>query len=223
MERPHPATAPTSTPRRPATRRAEWPLPTALILLSLVPLLGGVVRLISLTSPAPITEDNARFVAAPIPVILHILSATPFSIIGAFQFVSGFRRRNGAWHRSAGKWLMVAGMIAALSGVWMTVAYPIPAPLQGPTLYIVRLIVGVGMAASIWLAWTTIRQRNVAGHRAWMIRAYALGQGAGTQVLIFLPFTLLLGQPNPLTRDILMSAAWAINLGFAEWLIRRQR
>lgn len=52
-----------------------------------------------------------------------------------------------------------------------------------------------------------------------MMRAYALGQGAGTQVILFLPWTLLLGRPEALTRDLLMSLAWVINLALAEWLI----
>ena len=37
------------------------------------------------------------------------------------------------------------------------------------------------MAAAIVLGFTAIRRRDIAAHRAWMIRAYALGLGAGTQ------------------------------------------
>jgi len=57
-----------------------------------------------------------------------------------------------------------------------------------------------------------------------MIRAYALAQGAGTQALLFLPLMLVLSGPVlGLTRDVLSSAAWAVNLVAAEWLIRRRR
>ena len=38
------------------------------------------------------------------------------------------------------------------------------------------------MAASIVLGFTAIRRGDVARHRAWMTRAYALALGAGTQV-----------------------------------------
>jgi hypothetical protein len=34
-------------------------------------------------------------------------------------------------------------------------------------------------------------------HQAWMLRAYALGQGAGTQVLFLLPPQLLSGEGRP--------------------------
>jgi hypothetical protein len=54
-----------------------------------------------------------------------------------------------------------------------------------------------------------------------MIRAYALGQGAGTQVLVLGPGVLLSGEVLGPTRDLLMTLAWAINLAVAEHLIRR--
>jgi uncharacterized membrane protein len=214
-------------PRQPKTRppksqRADWPITTALIVLSLIPMLGGVVRLSNLANRATITPDNARFVAMPIPVIIHIIAAVAFSIIGAFQFAPTFRKRHPKWHRIAGRWLMLAGLASALSGIWMTVFYAIPQALQGPLLYVIRLLVGAGMAASIVLAWNTVRRKNISAHRAWMMRAYALGQGAGTQAFIFIPYSLLIGQPNQITRDILMTAAWVINLAIIEWLLRRR-
>ena len=38
------------------------------------------------------------------------------------------------------------------------------------------------MAACLVLGFTAIRRRDIAAHRAWMIRAYAIGLAAGTQV-----------------------------------------
>ena len=37
------------------------------------------------------------------------------------------------------------------------------------------------MGAFLVLGFTAIRRRDIPAHRAWMIRAYALGLGAGTQ------------------------------------------
>ena len=62
----------------------------------------------------------------------------------------------------------------------MTLFYP-DAP-GGDLLWAVRLLVGSAMAASIVLAFTAIRRRDIPTHRAWMIRAYALAAGAGTQL-----------------------------------------
>ena len=108
-------------------------------------------------------------------------------------------------------------------GVWMTAVYAIPAGMQGPLLYCVRLAAGLAMIAAILIAWSSILRRDVARHEAFMIRAYALGQGAGTQVFVLGPWMLITGEQTGLTRDLLMTLAWAINLAVAERIVRRAR
>ena len=78
------------------------------------------------------------------------------------------------------------------------------------------------MVISIVLGFTAIRRRDVRGHRAWMMRGYALGLGAGTQALTLLAGELIAGPPSELSRALLMGAAWVINLAVAEWIIRKQ-
>ena len=79
--------------------RADWQIPAALIALTAVPFAAGVARLVSLAVGAEVTPENARFFAVPLPVVVHILSATLFCILGAFQFAPGFRRSRPDWHR----------------------------------------------------------------------------------------------------------------------------
>ena len=55
---------------------ADWKVPALLLLLSLVPTLGGIARLASMTGPAAASPENARFAAAPGPIIIHVLAAT---------------------------------------------------------------------------------------------------------------------------------------------------
>ena len=50
-----------------STRR-QWRVPAALMVLCAVPVLAGAFRIAQLTSGAPITPDNARFFASPVPV-----------------------------------------------------------------------------------------------------------------------------------------------------------
>jgi hypothetical protein len=198
----------------------DWKLPALLLALSLVPTLGGIARLSSMSVDSPITSETARFVAAPVPIIIHVVSATLYSLLGAFQFSKVFRLRWPGFHRRAGRVLAVAGLLAGLTGVWMTAMYPIPATLQGPILWGVRLVVGLAMVASIIIAWSSILHRDVARHEAFMIRAYAIAQGAGTQVLVLGPWMLLTGQGDGLVRDLLMALSWAINIGVAELIVR---
>lgn len=210
---PKPTTAPAKLPV------TEWLIPTALILLSVVPVIAGAVRLTQLTSGAAITPDNARFFASPVPVVLHIISVTLYSLLGAFQFAPGFRRRHRRWHRGVGWLLLPSGVIAALSGLWMAHFYPWP-QYDGIVVYGQRLLFGSAMLIALLLATVAIGRRDFVGHGAWMIRGYAIGLGAGTQVFTHIPWFLLPAMQGEGTRALFMGAGWVINLVVAEWLIR---
>jgi uncharacterized membrane protein len=203
-----------------AAGRGQWLVPAGLIALSFVPVLAGAVRLESLATGAPVTADNARFVASPIPVVVHIIGATVYALLGAFQFVPAIRRRWPGWHRAAGRVLIPAGLAVALSGLWMAVFYPKP-PDVGDLLTGFRLFFGAAMATCLVLGYAAIRRRRVIVHRAWMMRAYAIALGAGTQVFTQLPWLLVAGELGKLSKAMLMLAGWLINLAVAELAIRR--
>lgn len=200
--------------------RLEWMIPAALIILSLVPALAGTARLVELGSGAEITPANARFFDSPLPVVIHIIGATLYSILGAFQFAPGLRRRKTRWHRFIGKWVLVpCGIAVALSGLWMNQFYNLP-EVDGEFLYIQRVFFGSAMFLSIVLGAFAVRRKDYKAHGDWMMRAYAIGLGAGTQVLTHLPWLLFFGAPDEFTRALLMGAGWVINLAVAEWIIR---
>src|SRR5438270_8615995 len=102
--------------------------------------------------------------------------------------------------------------------------YPRP-PEDGESLVIVRLVVGLAMLASILLAVVAIRRRDFSSHGAWMTRGYAIALGAGTQVFTMLQWVVVfgpIGAGDELPRTLLMTAGWIINLGVAEYIIRRR-
>ena len=151
------------------------------------------------------------------PVVLHIAAAILYSILGAFQFSPGLRRRRRGWHRAAGRILIPCALLVSLSGLWMTLTYPWPQG-DGQLLYMERLVFGSAMLLSVIFGVDAIRRRNFALHGEWMIRAYAIGLGAGTQVLTHLPwFVLVNGRPGELPRAMMMGAGWVINVIVAEW------
>lgn len=203
--------------------RKDWLIPAGLILLSVVPAIGGASRVAQLAGSAEITPENARFFAAPIPVLIHIAAALVYSFLGALQFSPGFRRRNRGWHRAAGRILVPAGLVVALTGLWMTLTYPWPA-MDGVVVYVERLVFGSAMLLSLGFAIDAIRRRNFAKHGDWMTRAYAIGLGAGTQVLTHLPWFILVGgMPSQMPRAVMMGAGWVINVLVAEWIIASRK
>lgn len=115
------------------------------------------------------------------------------------------------------------GLMTASSGLWMTLAYPWTNN-DGEAVYVMRLLFGAGMAASIGMGIVAIRKRNFTSHGEWMLRGYAIGLGAGTQVFTHLPwFILVAGKPDELGRAVMMGAGWVINVIVAEFIVRAAR
>ena len=208
------------TTRTPAKAGRAWRVPAGLLLLGAVPVLAGAVRLVQLTAGARVTPENARFFASPVPVVAHIIGASVFVVLGAFQFVPRLRRRS--WHRVAGRLTVLCGVVAALSGLWMTLFYPRP-PGDGDLLAALRLVFGSGMAGALVLGFLAIRRRDVVTHRAWVMRGYAIGIGAGTQAVVTGLWTAVVGEAHGLVRTLLLGAGWVINLVIAEIIIRSRR
>lgn len=201
------------------SKRADWLVPAGLIVLNLVPAVGGVARMTELATGGPMTPENARFFEAPLPVLLHILSAIVFGLLGALQFSPALRRRS---HRAAARILVPSALLVAGTGLWMTLTYPWPAG-DGVLVYVERLVFGTAMLACTVLGVEAIRRRDFAEHGAWMTRAYAIGLGAGTQVLTHLPWFLLMdAAPGELARGVMMGSAWVINLAVVEWILGRR-
>jgi hypothetical protein len=194
-------------------------IPMALVLLSLFPMLAGALRLFGLAGLAEV-ERHSRFAADPVPVVLHIVGATLFTTLGALQFTPRLRRYR--WHRLAGRVLAPLGIVAAASGIHMTLSWP-PNPLDSPALTVLRVLVGGSMIAFIVASLTFVSRRDFDAHGRWMTRAYALGAGAGTQVFTLGPFALANVFQTKTATVLLMGAGWAINIVVAEWALRRKR
>jgi uncharacterized membrane protein len=189
------------------------------VLLAAIPAVIGSLRVIEVLGGPELMPSDVRFTAAPVPVVVHVVAAIGYALVGAFQFSSGIRRRHPGWHRRAGRVLVVLGLAVALSALWMTLFLDRKEG-TGDLLYVFRVLAGAGMAAGIVLGLAAIRRRDVRTHRAWMMRAYALGLGAGTQA-----FTVGFGEAvfgsGVVRTDLMLGAGWAINLAVAEWFVRR--
>jgi uncharacterized membrane protein len=202
--------------------RRESAFLALVVLYSFIPAVFGLLRIPELLGGLTILPPNPRAVIDPLPIALHILSSSIFCLVGALQFLPSLRRHGPALHRILGRIVAAAGCVSALTGLWMTKSYALPDTLQGPLLYWARVTLSLAMVAFIVSAVVAIRSQKTATHRAAMLRAYAIGQGASTQTALFLIAMIFMKtEPLGLDRDLLMVAAWAINLAVAELLIRR--
>jgi uncharacterized membrane protein len=204
----------------PRKQRSTWPVPVGLVLLGIVPIVSGSARIVELWGGPAVLPVNPGYVASPVPVVVHIVSASLYAILGAFQFSAGIRRRHPGWHRAAGRLLVLLGLAVALSALWLNQFHA--RPESNELLYLFRLVFASAMLASIVVGFTAIRRRDVSRHRAWMTRAYAIALAAGTQA-----FTLGIGATvfgtGELSTALLSGAAWVLNLTVAEWTIRKNR
>ncbi len=216
-----PAAAPAAGTKRKTGGRPAWLLPTGLITLGMIPIVANGLRRAALAAGAGGSATDDVSPALPLPVLVHILTATVFVILGALQFSAGLRRRRRSWHRISGRVVVVAGLLAAVSGLWLAVSSALQ-DSSGALLFLFRLLAGSGMLLFIVLGFVAIRgRRDIQRHRAWMIRSFALGLGAATQV-----FTLGFGEAifgkSELSVALLNGAGWVINLTVAELAIRRR-
>jgi uncharacterized membrane protein YozB (DUF420 family) len=198
-------------------RPHTWLGPASLVALSVIPLTAGALRLLQLAGGPAVVPSDHRFAGFPGALVAHIVGAAVFALVGAFQFVPQLRRRS--WHRRAGRAVALAGLAVAVSAVWLTLFYQ-QQPGSGTLLFFLRLVFAPAMAACLVLGFTAIHRRDIPAHRAWMMRAYAIGLAAGTQA-----FTEGIGEGifghGVLVADLSKGAGWVIDLAIAEWLIRR--
>ncbi|GAB3136164.1 DUF2306 domain-containing protein [Marisediminicola antarctica] len=202
----------TSERQRP---ESGWLAITGLLLLGTLPVIGGVLRLGEVSSGTEIDLLWTSIVA----IVAHIVGMTVFCLLGAFQFSPALRIRRG-WHRAAGRALIPAGFIAALSSIWLAVFF------GGPTdefaLAMVRLVFAVPMIIFLVMAVIAITRRDFTTHGAWMTRAYAIAISGGTQALVFALWTIPLGEVDAFGEAQLVAAGFVINSVVAELIIRRR-
>lgn len=199
--------------------RRDWTVIVALVLLGAIPLVAGALRLVQLAGGPALMPADARVSTFPLPVVVHIVAAAIFIPLGAIQFAPSIRRRHLVWHRRSGRLVFVSGLLVATSALCLTLVYPQKVG-TGDLLYVARLLFSSVMAIGLVLALAAIRRRDTATHRAWMIRAYAIGLAAGTQAFTEGISSSIFGA-GVVQDDLAKIAGWVINLAIAEWIIRR--
>ena len=174
-------TAPLPAPTRVMSGRVGWlVMVTVASLVSLAStryLAGGALMI-----PPPLKPN---FLGHPAAFYIHISAATTALLIGPWQFLGAFRRSHTQVHRLMGAIYVTACLVGGLA------ALPIAVGSNGGPV----AAAGFLTLAVLWL-WTTgravaaILSGDVAAHRRWMVRSFALTL-AGVTLRLYLPLALL--------------------------------
>lgn len=152
---------------------------------------------------------DAAFARHRTLTLLHILPASLFMALLPLQFVRRIRIRWIAWHRWSGRLLLVLGLIVGLSALAMSYTTSIGGANEtaATTLFAILFLLFLGLG--FW----NIRQRKIAQHREWMIRASGVALGIATTRPIVGAF-FAAGRLSP--REFFGTAFW---LGFTLTLL----
>lgn len=150
---------------------------------------------------------------------IHFIGGITVNALGALQLVPRIRRRHPAWHRWGGHVYLVGATLACLGGLMFIVHHGCFGRTE---MNIAFGIYGTAFLLCAWRAYYAIRvRRDVANHRKWAIRAFALGIGSALYRIYIVPLRLREFTPDeiPYVTRYLNTAAWLMfvpNAIFAE-------
>ncbi len=194
------------------------PLVLALAFCTFIPVLTAAVSAVQIPLGA-LPADSLRLASVPVTFFLHSLAGVLFGVIGPLQFVRALGRRFGTLHRLAGRVFVLAGAGLALSGLALLLQVQ---SISTGLLEAARGVFGTALIAALVLGVVSVRAHDMLRHRAWMIRAYAIGMGQGTVALVMFPIYLMTGKPPVgLASDTVVVVMWLLNIALAEWVVRR--
>lgn len=193
------------------------PLALALAFCTFIPVMMATVRVVQIPLGA-LPDDSLRLLSAPVAFFCHSLAGALFGVLGPLQFVRALRMRFGTLHRLAGRVFVLAGAGLALSGLALLLQVE---SLSAGLLDAARVVFSLALIVVLVLGVVAARAHDMPRHRAWMIRAYALGMGTGTAALIMFPIYLFTGNPPAgLASDIVVVVLWLLNIALGEWVVR---
>ena len=160
--------------------RALW---SAVIFLALVGVLAAVHRALALSFPSRLSggPPQARafetgFARHPLLTFFHITPGLLFMILGPLQFVPGIRSKHLSLHRWSGRIFVACGLVIGVSALAMSFQMTI----GGANETAATVLYAILFLFFLLKAFVHIRRLEIAAHREWMIRAFAIGLAIAT-------------------------------------------
>ena len=167
---------------------------------------------------AELAIGDGRFARHPVMISLHLLAGALFLVLAPLQFSSSIRRRYPGFHRWSGRMLVMIAGLTAVAGLFFGLLMPYAGAGEASA---VALFGGLFLVA-IGKGVIAIRSGDVAAHREWMTRAFAVGIGISTVRIVaaILDLTLTPAGLSP-ARIFVLSIwiGWSLTVVAAElWL-----
>jgi hypothetical protein len=161
-------------------------------------------------------EVDARFAAHRPSMLLHVTLGGIFLLLAPLQFSARIRSRHPRFHRWSGLFLVACAIPSAL----LVTIYGVRYPHGGAVEASATAVFGTFFLFAITRAVIAIRRRDIARHREWMIRAFAVAIGVET-IRLFGPMLLIL-HPTSIAEMIGVSfwLGWSVTVAAAEVWIR---
>ena len=125
------------------------------------------------SSANPAAALDTGFARHPALTFAHILPGGLFLTLAAFQFMPSVRQKHLELHRWLGRALLVDGLIVGVTALVMSFRMNI----GGPNETAATTLFGIVFLTCLIQSYRYIRRKEVARHREWMIRAYAVALG----------------------------------------------
>jgi uncharacterized membrane protein len=161
--------------------RILWP---AVVLLALIGVAAAAHRAAVLIHPAldakfaPATPLDAVFARHPVLTFIHIIPGILFMVLGPLQFVPGIRARWLTFHRWSGRVFVGSGFVIGISALVMSDGFGMA--IGGPNETAAITLFALVFLFDLSKAFVHIRRHEIARHREWMIRAFAIGLAVAT-------------------------------------------
>jgi uncharacterized membrane protein len=167
-----------------------------------------------------VDESNRWFATHPILTLVHIVPGSLFFILGPFQFSSRIRVRYTRFHRWSGRVVALTALPVGLSGLLFAIVFPFGGLLASSAI----LVTGAAFFLALTRALIAIRRRDVARHREWMIRMFAIGLGISTVRIVGLLFLAVIPAISlELRMGLSFWTGFALTFGAAEFWVRHTR
>jgi uncharacterized membrane protein len=165
---------------RPAIVRIVWVVTVLLAVIGVATVTRRTVQIFA-PSPAPSNFPEAAamdsgFARHPLLTMAHIIPGLLFMVLGPLQFVRRLRNRRPELHRWMGRVVLGSGMVIGITALVMSPQMAI----GGANETAATMFFAVVFVFALVKAFLSIRRGNVALHREWMIRAFAVGLAVAT-------------------------------------------